>query len=181
MLSKNWIRQSDSSGGAPVLFVKKPSGGLSFCVDYRKLNSITKRDRYPLPLIPETLRLLARETWISKVDVRAAFHRLRVAAGDEGKTAFRTRFGSFEWLVIPFGLSGAPAAFQRWINSVLGELLGDTCAAYLDDIIIFSDKDINHYWEKVTEVLSHLSKANLSSTPKSVILPPKKQNILDSL
>lgn len=86
--AKKWIRPSSSSGGAPVLFVKKPSGGLRFCVDYRALNAITKRDRYPLPLITETMRLLTRATWISKVDVRTAFHRLRVAAGDEWKTAF---------------------------------------------------------------------------------------------
>lgn len=87
LLSKKWIRPSNSSGGAPVLFVKKPSGGLRFCVDYRGLNTITKRDRYPLPLVNETLRLLAKATWISKVDVRAAFHRLRIAEGDEWKTA----------------------------------------------------------------------------------------------
>lgn len=105
-LEKGWIRASASPGGAPVLFVKKPGGGLRFCVDYRALNAITEKDRYPLPLIKETLRSISISTWITKVDVRAAFHKLRVRQGDEEKTAFRTRFGSYEWLVTPFGLQG---------------------------------------------------------------------------
>lgn len=124
-MDKNWIRASSSPGGAPVLFAKKPGGGLRFCVDYRSLNAITIKDRYPLPLIKETLRQVATSTWLTKVDVRAAFHKLRVREGDEAKTVFRTRFGSFEWLVTPFGLTGAPSAFQRYINTVLGEFLGD--------------------------------------------------------
>ncbi|KAI1000885.1 hypothetical protein K3495_g7311 [Podosphaera aphanis] len=138
-------------GGAPVLFIRKPQGGLRFCVDYRAMNAITERDRYPLPLIRETLRLVANATWISKIDVRAAFHRLRIAEGDEWKTALSTRFGSCEWLVTPFGLAGAPAAFQRWINQVLGNLQGQTCAAYLDDVIIFSRGDLSDLWIKVCQ------------------------------
>lgn len=96
LLDKNWIRASSSPGGALVLFIKKSGGGLRFCVDYRALNTITERDRYPLPLVRETLRIVSRATWLSKVDVRSAFHRLRIAKGDEWKTAFRTRFGSYE-------------------------------------------------------------------------------------
>lgn len=95
LLDKRWIRVSSSPGGAPVLFIKKSQGGLRFCVDCRALNAITKKDRYPLPLIKETLRMVANASYISKIDVRAAFHRLRVAKGDEWKTAFRTRFGSY--------------------------------------------------------------------------------------
>lgn len=166
LLDKNWIRASSSPGGAPVLFIRKPQGGLRFCVDYRSLNAITERDRYPLPLIRETLRMVANATWVSKVDVRAAFHRLRIAKGDEWKTAFRTRFGSYEWLVTPFGLAGAPAAFQRWINQVLGDLLGDTCAAYLDDVVIFSESNLNDHWLKVNQVLDRLQKAGLRLDPK---------------
>lgn len=165
LLDKNWIRASSSPGGAPVLFIKKPGGGLRFCVDYRALNAITERDRYPLPLIRETLRMVSRATWLSKVDVRSAFHRLRVEKGDEWKTAFRTRFGSYEWLVTPFGLAGAPAAFQRWINKVLGNLLGVTCAAYLDDIIIFSESDLQDHWKKVNQILALLAEAGLRLDP----------------
>ncbi|KAI0994081.1 hypothetical protein K3495_g14101, partial [Podosphaera aphanis] len=166
LLGKSWIRASSSPGGAPVLFTKKPGGGLRFCVDYRALNAITERDRYPLPLIRETLRLAAGARWFSKIDVRAAFHRLRISEGDEWKTAFRTRFGAYEWLVTPFGLAGAPAAFQRWINSVLGNLLGETCAAYLDDVLIFSSGDITDHWTKVNEVLHRFSSAGLKLDPK---------------
>ncbi|POS81935.1 hypothetical protein EPUL_005965, partial [Erysiphe pulchra] len=165
LLDKNWIRASSSPGGAPVLFIKKPGGGLRFCVDYRALNSITERDRYPLPLIRETLRMVSRAKWLSKVDVRSAFHRLRVAKGDEWKTAFRTRFGSYEWLVTPFGLAGAPAAFQRWINQVLGDLLGVTCAAYLDDVIIFSENNLEDHWVKVNQILTRLNEAGLRLDP----------------
>ncbi|KHJ34306.1 hypothetical protein EV44_g4348 [Erysiphe necator] len=135
-LDKAWIRASSSPGGAPVLFAKKPDGGLRFCVDYRALNTITKKDRNLLPLIKETLRSISKVTWITKVDVRAAFHKLRVRKEDEEKTAFRTRFGSFEWLVTPFGLQGAPAAFQRYVNESLGNYLDVFCTAYLDDILI---------------------------------------------
>ncbi|KAF9696002.1 hypothetical protein EKO04_006265 [Ascochyta lentis] len=97
-----------SSASAPVLFVKKPGGGLWFCVDYRALNAITKKDRYPLPLIHETLSQISKATWFTKVDVIQAFHKIRIAKGDEWKTAFRTRFGLYEWLVTLFGLANAP-------------------------------------------------------------------------
>jgi hypothetical protein len=116
LLAKGYIRSSHSEAAAPVLFARKPGGGLRFCCDYRALNAITKADRYPLPLIPETLRNLTGAAWLTKVDVVSAFHQIRMAKGEEHKTAFRTRFGSFEWLVCPFGLSGAPATFQRYIN-----------------------------------------------------------------
>lgn len=161
LLDKNWIRASNSPGGAPVLFVRKPGGGLRFCVDYRALNAITEKDRYPLPLIRETLRTVAKAKWVSKVDVRAAFHRLRVREGDEWKTAFRSRFGSFEYLVTPFGLAGAPAAFQRWINTVLKEYLGDFCSAYMDDVLIYTDGDLTDHWQKLNLVLGKLQEAGL--------------------
>ena len=101
--------------------------------------------------------MLSKAKWLSKVDVRSAFHRLRVAKGDEWKTAFRTRFGSFEWLVTPFELAGAPAAFQRWINLELGDLLGNTCSAYVDDVVIFSDGNREDHWMKVNQVLERLN------------------------
>ena len=122
-LDKGFIRVSKSSASAPVLFARKPGGGLRFCVDYRALNAITKKDRYPLPLIHETLSQISQATWFTKVDVIQAFHKIRIAEGDEWKTAFRTRFGLYEWMVTPFGLANAPSTFQRYINWVLRDFL----------------------------------------------------------
>src|SRR5947208_4184426 len=95
-LDKNFIRISSSSAAAPVLFARKPSGGLRFCVDYRALNTITRKDQYPLPLIRETLRLISHAKWLTKLDITAAFHKIRITEGDEWKTAFRTRYGLYE-------------------------------------------------------------------------------------
>lgn len=161
LLDKGFIRVSSSPAAAPVLMVKKPGGGIRFCVDYRGLNKITKRDRYPLPLLSETLRTIAKARWFTKVDVIAAFHKIRVAPGDEEKTAFRTRYGSFEWLVVPFGLTGAPAAFQRYINSVLQDYLDDFVSAYIDDVLIFSSGTLQDHREKVGKVLQRLMDAGL--------------------
>jgi hypothetical protein len=159
-LDKGFIRVSNSPAAAPVLFVKKPGGGLRFCVDYRALNKVTRKDRYPLPLIQETLRNLSEGRIFTKLDVIAAFHQIRVAEGDEWKTAFRTRFGLFEWLVTPFGLANAPSTFQRYINWVLRDLLDDCCSAYIDDIIIYS-KDKKQHRKHVEEVLKRLQAAGL--------------------
>ena len=161
LMDKGWIRASSSSAGAPVLLAPKPGGKWRLCVDYRELNSRTEHDRYPLPLIKETMRTLSRSRWFSKVDIRAAFHKLRMAEGDEPLTAFRTRFGLFEWLVVPFGLSGAPATFQRYINGALQGLLGISCTAYLDDVLIYSDGSLREHWERVKEVLEKLRVAGL--------------------
>ncbi|RYO48629.1 hypothetical protein AA0116_g12405 [Alternaria tenuissima] len=119
LLEKGFIRVSSSPASAPVLFARKPGGGLRLCIDYRALNAITKKDRYPLPLIRETLNNLSKAKWFTKLDVIAAFHKIRVAEGDEWKTAFRTRFGLFEWLVTPFGMANSPSTFQRYINWTL--------------------------------------------------------------
>jgi hypothetical protein len=137
-LRKGFIRPSSSPAASPVLFVKKPDGGLRFCVDYRGLNNISVKDRYPLPLVKESLNNLKGMKFFSKVDIIAAFNNVRMKAGQEYLTAFRTRFGLYESLVMPFGLSGAPATFQRFINDTLREYLDVFCTAYLDDILIYS-------------------------------------------
>jgi hypothetical protein len=110
-LDKGWIRASSLAAGAPVLFVKKPEKGLRFCVDYWALNAIIFQNRYLLSLIRETLKGLAKARYYTKVDIRAAFHKFRIKKGDKWKTAFRTRFGLFEWVITPFGLAGASAIF----------------------------------------------------------------------
>lgn len=156
LLDSDFIRASKSPAAAPVLFAKKPGGGLRFCVDYRGLNAITRKDRYPLPLIRETLAALNKAKWLTKLDVSAAFHRVRVAKGDEWKTAFRTRYGLFEWKVCPFGLTGSPATFQRFLNWVLRDYLDDFCSAYVDDILIFTTGDLKDHRAKVSRVLQRL-------------------------
>ncbi|MCW5171389.1 reverse transcriptase family protein, partial [Burkholderia cenocepacia] len=106
-LAKGFIRASASPVSSPVIFVKKPGGGLRFCVDYRALNAVTIKNRYPIPLLQETLDRLSKAKYFSKFDIRGAFNRLRIAKGDEWLTAFKTRYGLFEYLVMPFGLANA--------------------------------------------------------------------------
>ncbi|KAL2886811.1 retrovirus polyprotein [Ceratocystis lukuohia] len=161
LIEKGFIRPSNSAGGAPVLFVKKPGGGLRLCVDYRALNTILKKDRYPIPLIQETLRVISQAKWLTKLDVRAAFHRVRIAEGDEWKTAFRTRYGSYEWLVMPFGIANGTSVFQRFINHVLDEFLDSCASAYIDDVIVYSDGSLEDHRQKVRSVLQKLQQAGL--------------------
>lgn len=161
LLEKGFIRVSSSPASAPVLFARKPGGGLRLCIDYRALNAITKKDRYPLPLIRETLNNLSKAKWFTKLDVIAAFHKIRVAEGDEWKTAFRTRFGLFEWLVTPFGMANSPSTFQRYINWTLREYLDEFCSAYLDDVLIYTDGSLQQHQEHVKKVLSKLQAAGL--------------------
>ncbi|SCV73791.1 BQ2448_6221 [Microbotryum intermedium] len=137
-LSKNFIRASTSPTGAPVLFVRKKDGSLRLCVDYRGLNRITRKNRYPLPLIPEALDQIRGAKIYTKLDLRSGYNLVRIKEGDEWKTAFRTRYGNFEYLVMPFGLTNAPAAFQHLINSIFRDLLD------VDDILIFSGDKSQH-------------------------------------
>jgi len=159
-LTNGFIRSTSSPHGAPVLFVKKKDGSLWLCVDFRRLNRITKKDRYPLPLISDLLDSSRKACIYTKIDLRHAYHLVRIAEGDEWKTAFRTRYGAFEWSVMPFGLTNAPAAFQRFMNDVFSDLLDVCIVVYLDDILIYSD-DITQYRSHVKEVLKRLRKAGL--------------------
>ena len=159
-MSKGWIRASRSPAAAPVLLVKKPGGGIRFCVDYRGLNDITVKNRYPLPLIRETLDRLSQAKYYTKLDIIAAFNRMRIKEGEEWKTAFRTRYGLFEYLVMPFGLHGAPATFQHFINDVLREHLDIFVSAYIDDLLIYS-KTLEEHKQHVRQVLEKLRTAGL--------------------
>jgi hypothetical protein len=161
LLDKNFIRVSHSSAGAPVLFVRKPGGGLRFCVDYRALNAITKKDRYPIPLIQETLNQIGRAKWFTKLDVSAAFHKIRIAKGQEWMTAFRTRYGLYEWLVTPFGLANAPSTFQKYINWALREHLDEFCSAYLDDVLVYTNGSLDEHHAHVRTILKKLAEAGL--------------------
>jgi hypothetical protein len=105
--------------------------------------------------------MLSTAKWFTKIDIIAAFYNIRIAEGDEWKTAFRTRYGLYEWLVTPFGLTGAPATFQRYINRQLRDILDVYCSAYVDDVLVYSDGTLEDHYEKVAEVLTRLQRAGL--------------------
>ena len=154
-LANGFIRYSQSPAGAPILFSRKKNGGLRLCVDYRGLNDLTVKNRYPLPLIGESLDRLSRARVFTSLDLTAAYHRLRIKKGDEWKTAFRTRYGHFEYNVLPFGLTNAPASFQGLINRILAEKLDIFVIVYLDDIVIYSANKEDHV-KHVSWVLDRL-------------------------
>jgi len=154
-LLKGWIRESKSPASAPILFVPKADGSMRLYVNYRGLNRISVKDRHPLPLISELLDRFSSVKIFTKLDLRDAYHRLRIRRGDEWKTAFRTRYGHFEYLVMPFGLTNAPATFQRYIHRALAGLLDDFCVVYLDDILIYSNSEEEHV-QHVRAVLQRL-------------------------
>jgi hypothetical protein len=164
-LNKGFIAPSQSPFAAPVLFVKKADGSLRFCIDYRKLNQITRKDRYPLPLIDETLARISKAKIFTKLDIRQAFHRIRMDPDSEELTTFRTRYGSYKCKVLPFGLTNGPATYQRYMNDVLFDYLDDFCTAYLDDILIYSDSELEHT-EHVRKVLQRLRDAGLQADLK---------------
>ncbi|KAI1007317.1 hypothetical protein K3495_g897 [Podosphaera aphanis] len=164
-LDKGWIEPSNAAFSSPILFVKKPNGGLRFCVDYRKLNLITKKDRYPLPLIDETLTRLNRAKIFTKLDIRQAFHRIRMDPASEELTTFRTRYGSYKYRVLPFGLTNGPATYQRYMNETLFDFLDKFCTVYLDDILIYST-DLAEHESHVKLVLQRLKEAGLQADIK---------------
>ena len=159
-LAKGWIKHSVLPAGASILFVPKRDDGLRLCVDYRGLNAITIKNRHPLPLITETLDRLCGAKRFIKLDLKDAYHRIRIKRGDEWKTAFRTRYGHFEYQVMPFGLANAPATFQAYINKALRGLVDVTCVVYLDDILIYSNDPAEH-WRHVRQVLERLQEYSL--------------------
>ena len=163
-LASGAIQPSNSPHGAPVLFVPKKDGKLRLCVDFRGLNKITKKDRYPLPLISDLLDAPRKAQVYTKLDLAHAYHLVRIAEGDEWKTTFHTKYGSYEWKVMPFGLTNAPAAFQRFVNEIFSDMLDVCVIVYLDDILIYSE-NMDLHQEHVREVLRRLRKHKLYANP----------------
>ena len=137
-LEKGFITPSQASYGSLILFIAKKNGNLRFCVDYRRLNVIIKKDRYPLPLIDETLARIAGCKYITKFDIIAAFNKLRMHPESEELTTFITFMEAYKYRVMPFGLTNGPASYQHYINNTFLPFLNDFAQAYINDIIIYS-------------------------------------------
>ena len=144
LLSKGFVKTSTSLWGAPVLFVKKKNGSLRLCIDYRQRNKVTIRNQYPLPRIDDLFDQLQGAKVFLKIDLRSGYHQLKVLREDVPKTAFKTRYGHYEFLVMPFGLTNAPAAFMDLMNRVFGPYLDKFVIVYIDDILVYSSSKEEH-------------------------------------
>lgn len=161
LLDHGFIRESHSPYGAPILFAKKAGDTKRrLCIDYRDLNRITIKDRYPLPRVDELIDRLFGAKWFTKLDLRSGYHQVRVAEEDIQKTAFNTRYGQFEYLVVPFGLTSAPSTFMALMNHILHPYLDKFAIAYLDDVLIFS-KTLEDHVIHVRTILDEFRKHKL--------------------
>ncbi|KAL0544440.1 hypothetical protein IC582_019555 [Cucumis melo] len=193
LLDKGFIRPSVSPWGAPVLFVKKKDGSMRLCIDYRELNKVTVKNRYPLPRIDDLFDQLQGATVFSKIDLRSGYHQLRIKDEDVPKTAFRSRYGHYEFIVMSFGLTNAPALFMDLMNRVFREFLDTFVIVFIDDILIYSKTEAEHeehlrmvlqtlrdnklyakfskceFWLKQVSFLGHVvSKAGVSVDPAKI-------------
>ena len=144
LLEAGRIVPSSSPYGAPVLFVPKPDGSMRMCIDYRELNKVTQENKYPMPRIDDLMDNLGGAKYFSSLDLTSGYHQLGLQASDWPKTAFNTHVGKFEWRVLPFGLTNAPAVFQTAMNKTFGRHLNRFVFVYLDDILIFSRLEEQH-------------------------------------
>ena len=144
MLAEGVIRPSSSPYASPVTLVPKKDGTTRFCVDYRKLNSVTVRDQYPLPQIQDIFDQIGGSTIFSTLDLKAGYWQLPMEEELIAKTAFRCHMGHYEFLRMPFGLTNAPSVFQRTMDKVLASLIGKCVMVYIDDIVIYSENMDDH-------------------------------------
>eukprot|EP00253_Pinus_taeda_P011178 PITA_11178 len=160
LLDKNYIRPSVSPWGAPVLFVKKKDGTFRMCIDYRQLNKLTIKNKYPLPRIDELFDQVKGATVFSKIDLRSSYHQIRIKEEDIAKTTFRTRYGHYEFVVLPFGLTNAPATFMCLMNSIFHQYLDRFVLIFIDDILVYS-RTVEEHQEHLRKVLQTLREHQL--------------------
>lgn len=165
MLKKKVIQESCSPWAAPVILVRKKDGSWRFCVDYRRLNSVTKKDVYPLPRIDDVIDCLHSASYFSSVDLRSGYWQIPMHSDDKEKTAFVTPDGLFEFNVMPFGLCNAPATFERFMDTILRGLKWEICLCYLDDVVIFG-RTFDEHNRRLDIVLTSLERASLTLNSK---------------
>ena len=160
LLDKGFIRPSVSPWGEPVLFMKKKDGTLRMCIDYRPINKVTVKNKYPLPRIEDLFYQLKEAGIFSKIDLRSGYYQLKVKEGDVMKIAFRTRYGHYEFLVMPFGLTNAPTTFMDLMNRVFRPYVDKFVVVFIDDILVYS-KDAQKHEQHLRIVLEVLREKKL--------------------
>ncbi|GBG69889.1 hypothetical protein CBR_g4717 [Chara braunii] len=157
LLRLGFIKPSNSSWGAPVLFARKADGTLRLCSDYRGVNRYTVKNNYPMPRADESFNHFAGNRFFTKIDLRSGYHQIRVAAEDRSKTAFRSHFGHYEFTVMPFGLTNAPATFETAMNDIFRDILKEYLLVYLNDILVYS-RTLEDHIRYLRDVLQRLRK-----------------------
>ena len=159
LLEKKFIRPSASPWGAPILLVKKKDGSSRLCVDYLQLNKLTIKNKYPLPMIDDLMDQLRGAVVFSKIDLRSGYHKILVKLEDVQKTTFRSRYDHYKYVVMPFGVTNAPAIFMDYMNRIFRPYLDQFVVVFIDDILIYSDSRVEHadHLRVVLEVLESIS------------------------